>query len=111
LATLDTLQDIQADLQNDTYRFAKKHGYTKRKSGGSRRGITIHPVRDRIVQRAILNVLYTTDASLKRRLGNISAVLNQPQSFAGTPGRGVPEAVAASSRSSKRARALTSIPI
>jgi RNA-directed DNA polymerase len=92
---LRTLQDIQAALQNDIYQFSKKHGYTKRKSGGSRRGITIHPVRDRIVQRAILNVLYTSDASLKRRLGSIPAVLNHPKSFAGMPGRGVPEAIAA----------------
>lgn len=94
-APLRTLQDIQAALQNDGYHFSKKHGYTKRKSGGSRRGITIHPIRDRVVQRAILNVLYTTDANLKRRLGSIPVVLNQPSSFAGTPGRGVPEAVAA----------------
>jgi retron-type reverse transcriptase len=91
---LSSLHDIQAALQNSTYRFSKKHGYTKRKSGGSRRGITIHSVRDRIVQRAILNVLYSSDAGLKRHLGSIPAVINRPTSFAGVPGRGVPQAIA-----------------
>ena len=88
------LNSIQAELQNTTYRFSPKYGYTKRKSGGSRRGITVHSVRDRIVQRAILNVLYTSDAGLKKHLGSIPTVLNQPRSFAGIPGRGVPEAIA-----------------
>jgi hypothetical protein len=91
---LSSLQDIQTALQNNTYRFSKKHGYTKRKSGGSRRGITIHSVCDRIVQRAILNVLYTTEAGIKRHLGSIPAVINRPTSFAGVPGRGVPQAIA-----------------
>jgi len=88
------LNGIQAELRNNTYRFSPKYGYTKRKSGGSRRGITVQSVRDRIVQRAILNVLYTSNAVLKGHLGNIPAVLNRPRSFAGVPGRGAPEAIA-----------------
>lgn len=93
-APLPSLIEIQRALEQNTYRFQKKLGYTKRKSGGSRRGITIHSVRDRIVQRAILNVLHTSDIGLKKRLGGIPAILNSPRSFAGVPGRGVPEAVA-----------------
>jgi len=91
---LQSLTEIQRALERNAYQFQKKLGYTKRKSGGSRRGITIHSVRDRIVQRAILNVLHTSDAKLKQRLGTIPAVLNSPVSFAGVPGRGVPEAIA-----------------
>src|SRR5687767_5330539 len=88
------LNGIQAELRNNTYRFSLKYGYTKRKSGGSRRGITVQSVRDRIVQRAILNVLYTSNSVLKGHLGNIPVVLNRPRSFAGVPGRGAPEAIA-----------------
>lgn len=95
VAPLQSLTEIQRALERNTYQFQKKLGYTKRKSGGSRRGITIHAVRDRIVQRAILNVLYTDDAALKKQLGNIPTILNSPRSFAGVPGRGVPEAIAA----------------
>ncbi|HMV50023.1 MAG TPA: reverse transcriptase domain-containing protein, partial [Blastocatellia bacterium] len=93
-APLQVLTEIQRALQQNAYQFQKKLGYTKRKSGGSRRGITIHAVRDRIVQRAILNLLHSTDAGLKRRLGDIPEVLHSPRSFAGVQGRGVPEAVA-----------------
>jgi RNA-directed DNA polymerase len=91
---LQSLSEIQMALERNTYQFQKKLGYTKRKSGGSRRGITIHSVRDRIVQRAILNVLHTSDARLQKRLGNIPTILHSPRSFAGVPGRGVPEAIA-----------------
>jgi hypothetical protein len=92
---LRVLFDLQSALRGQTFQFSPKHGYTKRKSGGSRRGIAIHSVRDRIVQRAILNVLYSGDPRLQKHLGSIPAVLNRPRSFAGMPGRGVPEAIAA----------------
>src|SRR5262245_22064488 len=91
---LRVLNAIQVALHDNTYQFSQKHGYTKRKSGGSRRGITIHSVRDRIIQRAILNVLHTTDTKLKRHLGDIPSVHDRPTSFAGIPGKGVPEAIA-----------------
>lgn len=93
-APLRALLEIQTALRHHTYEFSKKHGYTKRKSGGSRRGIAIHSVRDRIVQRAILDVLYTTNDKLKKHLGTLPVVLNQPRSFAGTPGKGLPQAIA-----------------
>lgn len=98
-APLRNLLEIQTALRQQRYQFSPKHGYTKRKSGGSRRGITVHSVRDRIVQRAILNVLYTSDARLKRKLGQIPAALNHPNSFAGTPGKGLPQAIACVARS------------
>jgi hypothetical protein len=95
-APLEALRTIHRQLRQGEYRFSPKWGYTKRKSGGSRRGITVHGVSDRIVQRSILNVLSTRDPSLRDRLGSIPAMIGTPTSFAGTPGRGVPEAVALS---------------
>lgn len=93
-APLRTLRRIRQQLQSGRYEFSRKWGYVKRKSGGSRRGITVHGVRDRIVQRSILNVIYTTDGDLQHCLGELPRVLQTPTSFAGAPGRGVPEAVA-----------------
>lgn len=92
---LSALRSIQRRLRQNSYRFLPKWGYAKRKSGGSRRGITVHGVTDRIVQRAILDVLHTKDPMLRELLGEIPRALNCPTSFAGVPGRGVPEAVAA----------------
>ena len=93
-APLAALRAIQKRLRDGTYAFSPKWGYAKRKSGGSRRGITVQGLSDRIVQRAILNVIYTRDPALRKCLGSIPEVLNVPTSFAGTPGRGVPEAIA-----------------
>ncbi|MCY2963720.1 MAG: reverse transcriptase domain-containing protein [Planctomycetota bacterium] len=87
------LREIQRKLRTETYAFAPKWGYTKRKSGGSRRGITVHCVHDRIVQRAILCVLHSSEERLRRELGRIPEILDCPTSFAGNPKRGVPEAI------------------
>ena len=58
---LRTLRTIQKQLRGNAYQFSPKWGYAKRKSGGSRRGITVHCVTDRIVQRSILNVIHARD--------------------------------------------------
>lgn len=92
-APLGYLDRLRVELLAGEFQFSPKLGYAKRKSGGSRRGITIPCVRDRIVQRAILQVLYSTEPARSSLLGAIPAVLRHPASFAGTPGRGVPEAV------------------
>jgi RNA-directed DNA polymerase len=93
-APLRALRAIQKQLRLHRYTFSPKWGYAKRKSGGSRRGITVHRVRDRIVQRSILNVISTRDRALQNHLGDLPRILNTPTSFAGSPGRGVPEAIA-----------------
>jgi RNA-directed DNA polymerase len=95
-APLKTLRAIHRRLRRGEYRFSPKWGYAKQKSCGSRRGITVHGVSDRIVQRSILNVLSTRDPSLQAHLGEIPAILDTPTSFAGNAGRGVPDAVALS---------------
>jgi hypothetical protein len=93
-APLRALREIQRQLRQSRFTFSPKWGYAKRKSGGSRREITVHGIRDRIVQRSILNVLYTRNPTLRKHLGEVPALLDVSTSFAGTPGRGVPEAVA-----------------
>ena len=97
-APLRVLRDIRIRLRQGRYEFSPKWGYVKRKSGGSRHRITVHGISDRIVQRSILNVIYTRDSALIKHLGEIPRLLDTSTTFAGTPGRGVPEAVAATMR-------------
>jgi len=89
------LQRLQTELLEGTFRFQPRLAYVKRKSGGSRRGVTVPGVTDRIVQRGLLAVLQTPDSRLRRHLGALTEVLDCPTSFAGSVGRGVPEAIAA----------------
>lgn len=91
---LARLSELQVALRRGDFEFAPKHGYAKRKSGGSRRGITVHSISDRIVQRSILSVFFARESRLRDRLGALPGILEHPASFAGNPGRGVPEAVA-----------------
>jgi RNA-directed DNA polymerase len=107
---LRALRRIQKQLRHGRYKFSAKWGYAKRKSGGSRRGITVHCVSDRIVQRAVLDVISTSAPAIRNLLGEIPATLDRPTSFAGIMGRGVPEAVALAAkliRSGARAFALS----
>jgi RNA-directed DNA polymerase len=92
-APLRTLRTIQKQLRQGIYQFSPKRGYAKRKSGGSRRGITVLGIKDRIVQRSILNLIQSKKPRILQSLGEIPDLLRIPTSFAGNPGRGVPEAI------------------
>jgi hypothetical protein len=92
IAHLERLRD---ELRLGTFHFHPRLAYVKRKSGGSRRGVTVPGVADRVVQRALLGVLQTRDPRLRGHLGQLTTVLDCPNSFAGNVGRGVPEAIAA----------------
>lgn len=73
------------------YQFAKAYGATPPKGGGKtgKRPIVVAPLEDRIVQRAILNVLQdAADAPCVQR------VLATPTSIGGIRGRGVDDAIA-----------------
>jgi len=94
-APLRVLRSLGQELRAGRYEFAPKLGYTKRKSGGSRRGITVQGLRDQIVQRAMLDVIQSREPGLAAHLGKIPALLRTSTSYAGVPGRGVPEAMAA----------------
>lgn len=70
------------------YAFARPHGALKvKKSGTGKRGLVIAPIEDRVVQRAILDVLQDHHATA------IRSVLETPTSFGGIPGRGVADAI------------------
>lgn len=80
-------------LRRGDFRFAKQRGVLKIKKGKAPRPIVISPVRNRIVQRAILDVLQSSKPAIAKRLGGIPKVLATPTSVGGIPGRGSPEAV------------------
>jgi len=79
------LRKLQARL-HDGYKFDKAYGATPPKGGGKqgKRPIVIAPVEDRIVQRAILDVLQ--DAT---EISGLQEVLRTPTSIGGIRGRGV----------------------
>ncbi len=82
------LKKIQTQLRTG-YKFAPAHGATPPKGGGKagNRPIVVAPIRDRIVQRAILDTLQS------KRFPMIEQVLRTPTSIGGIPGRGVDHAI------------------
>ena len=89
------LRDLQTDLRSGQAIFELQHGYARRKRPGSdqRRGIVVAPIRNRVLQRAILDVLQTREQSIRRRLGTLPDLVETPTSVGGIPGRGAPDAV------------------
>ena len=85
------IEKIQRRLRRRSYSFAPAIGVAKSKGKGKKgkRAIVVAPVADRVVQRAILDVLYEhcPSAALKR-------VLETPTSVGGVPGRGIGHALA-----------------
>jgi RNA-directed DNA polymerase len=78
---------IQSWLRGGKFEFDPQQGILKKKSSGGKRGIVMAPVRNRIVERALLNALqddvqYVTD------------VINTPTSVGGVPDRSVPHGLA-----------------
>jgi hypothetical protein len=74
----------------DGYVFAKAYGATPPKGPGrlEKRPIVVAPLRDRIVQRAILDVLQQ-----ESRLLGLREIINTPTSIGGIPGKGVDTAI------------------
>lgn len=83
------LRKIQ-DRLRDNYRFDKAYGATPPKSGGKpgKRPIVVAPLEDRIVQRAILDVLQDS-----LEISGVQRVLQTPTSIGGIRGRGVDHAI------------------
>lgn len=79
------LRKIQDRLRSG-YDFSPAYGATPPKGKGrtGKRGIVVAPIEDRIVQRAILDVLQSENAS-----EGFKSVLGTPTSIGGIPGRGV----------------------
>ncbi|WP_164521707.1 reverse transcriptase domain-containing protein [Sphingomonas sp. ABOLE] len=84
------LRVIQDRLKKG-YKFAPAYGATPPKGGGKvgKRPIVVAPLEDRIVQRAILDVLQ--DAT---EVAGVQRVLRTPTSIGGIKGRGVDHAIA-----------------
>jgi RNA-directed DNA polymerase len=85
------IETIQRRLQKGSYRFAPAIGVAASKGKGKsgKRAIVVAPVADRIVQRAILDVIYQHCPS-----ACIKAVVQTPTSVGGVPGRGIGHALA-----------------
>lgn len=87
------IRAIHEQLRRGEFRFAKQRGALKFRKGKAPRPIVISPVCNRLVQRAILDVLQSSKPRLSKRLGELPLVLATPTSVGGIPGRGSPEAV------------------
>ena len=83
------LRRIQGDLQRRRFVFDEQHGVVKTKSSGSKRPIVVAPIKNRIVQRAILNILQSEDIQIISHLGAIKSALQTKTSVGGIPKRGV----------------------
>ena len=85
------IENIQRRLQKKTFKFKPALGVAIPKGNGKvgKRAIVVAPVGDRVVQRAILDVLYRHCGS-----GDLQAALRTPTSVGGVPGRGIGHALA-----------------
>lgn len=82
------LRKLQDRLRKG-YKFDPAHGATPSKGAGKgKRPLVVAPLPDRIVQRAILDVLQQST-----ELAGVQAVLETPTSIGGIPGRGVDSAI------------------
>lgn len=87
------LRSIQGRLQRNTFKFGLQRGVPIRKKTGGHRPIVIAPIENRIVQRAILNVLQSDYPNVSSRLGEIPTIIRTRTSVGGVPERGVPDAI------------------
>ncbi len=81
--SLGKIRQIQRQLRAREFTFDPQHGVTKKKSSGGRRGIVMASVRNRIVERAVLD-------TLQARSKFVRSVNTQKTSVGGVPNRSVP---------------------
>jgi retron-type reverse transcriptase len=82
------LKLIQSKLQKKTFEFLPQHGIAKSRPGKAARPLVIAPIPNRIVQRAILDVL-------QGNVPYVQGVMNIPTSFGGIKGKNVAQAISA----------------
>jgi retron-type reverse transcriptase len=94
-----SVSQLQQALRNSTFKFEPQKGVLKKRKSGAGlaarepRPIVVAPAKNRIVQRAILDVCQSDDKAIRRRLGGLVEVVQRPTSVGGLPDRGVPEAI------------------
>jgi len=82
-----SIQKLQRRLRQPNFEFYPQRGIAKRKPNGSDyRPLVVAPFEDRIIQRAILEVLITEVSAVKQ-------IMNTPTSIGGIPGRGIGSAI------------------
>jgi RNA-directed DNA polymerase len=93
------VSQLQQSLRDSTFRFERQKGILKKRKAEAGqpakdpRPIVVAPAKNRIVQRALLDVCQSDDKAIRRRLGKLTDVIGRPTSVGGLPGRGVPEAI------------------
>jgi len=81
--SLSNIRQIQKQLRSGKFRFDPQHGVTIKKSSGGKRGIVMASVRNRIIERALLD-------TLQGKSDFVKSVNTQPTSVGGVPNRSVP---------------------
>ncbi len=84
---------LQRDLTSGKFQYARQRGVLKRRAAKSPRPIVVSPLRNRIVQRALLSVCQSDQQSLVAHLGDIPRRLAIETSVGGLPGRGARDAI------------------
>lgn len=82
----DSLVEIQRALSKQTFVFLRQTGVAQKKPGGKPRPLVLAPIPNRIVQRALLDVL-------QRRVRFVKKVLGTPTSYGGIPEKRVAMAI------------------
>jgi retron-type reverse transcriptase len=84
------LRRIKQQLETRTFNFAPQKGRVVGKASGGKRALVIAPIASRVVQRAILQVLQSTNPLIVAELGNIPSALRTPTSVGSVPKPPVP---------------------
>lgn len=82
----DSLIEIQRALSKQTFTFLPQTGVALKKPGGKSRPLVLSPIPNRVVQRALLDVL-------QRRVPFVRRVLDTPTSYGGIPTKCVAMAI------------------
>lgn len=88
------IRAIQRRLQKRTFSFGPQKAVLAKKSDGKKRPIVVSPIDNRVVQRAILNVLQSDVPKIQKMLGAIPSIIRTKTSVGGVPERGVSHGLA-----------------
>jgi hypothetical protein len=94
-----SVSQLQSAIRNSSFVFEPQKGVLKKRNSEpgqpkkDPRPIVVAPAKNRIVQRAILDICQSEDAAIRRKLGGLVKVVQRPTSVGGLPDRGVPEAL------------------